>query len=47
MRDLFAADPGRGERLMAQAAGLTLDYSKNRVTDETLALLLALARARR
>ncbi|HXH27997.1 MAG TPA: glucose-6-phosphate isomerase, partial [Candidatus Polarisedimenticolia bacterium] len=43
LRDLFAADPGRGERLTAEAAGLYLDYSKNRVTDETLALLLQLA----
>ncbi len=37
LRDLFAADPGRGERLAAEGAGLYLDYSKNRVTDETLA----------
>ncbi len=43
LRDLFAADPGRGERLTAQAAGVYLDYSKNRVTDETLALLVELA----
>jgi glucose-6-phosphate isomerase len=43
LRDLFAADPGRGERLTAEAAGLYLDYSKNRVTDETLALLVQLA----
>jgi glucose-6-phosphate isomerase len=43
LRQLFADDPGRGERLTAQAAGLYLDYSKNRVTDETLGLLLALA----
>ncbi|HEX9064013.1 MAG TPA: glucose-6-phosphate isomerase [Streptosporangiaceae bacterium] len=43
LRDLFAADPGRGERLTAQAAGLYLDYSKNRITDETLALLTDLA----
>jgi glucose-6-phosphate isomerase len=43
LRDLFAADPGRGERLTAEAAGLYLDYSKNRVTDETLALLVELA----
>ena len=43
LRDLFAADPGRGERLTAEAAGLYLDYSKNRITDETLRLLLALA----
>ncbi|HUZ24198.1 MAG TPA: glucose-6-phosphate isomerase [Streptosporangiaceae bacterium] len=43
LRDLFAADPGRGERLTAQAAGVYLDYSKNRVTDETMALLVDLA----
>jgi glucose-6-phosphate isomerase len=43
LRDLFAADPGRGERLSAEAAGLYLDYSKNRITDETLGLLLQLA----
>ncbi len=43
LRDLFAADPGRGERLALEAAGIYLDYSKNRITDETLRLLLALA----
>ncbi len=43
LRDLFAADPDRGERLAAEGAGLYLDYSKNRVTDETLGLLLELA----
>jgi glucose-6-phosphate isomerase len=43
LRDLFAADPGRGERLTAEAAGVYLDYSKNRVTDETMALLIELA----
>jgi glucose-6-phosphate isomerase len=43
LRELFAEDPGRGERLTAQAAGLYLDYSKNRVTDETMALLIQLA----
>jgi len=43
LRDLFAADPGRGERMTAEAAGLYLDYSKNRVTDETLRLLRELA----
>ena len=43
LRNLFAADPGRGERLTAEAAGLYLDYSKNRVTDETMALLVQLA----
>ncbi len=45
LRDLFAKDPMRGERLTAEAAGLYLDYSKNRVTGETLQLLLALAGA--
>ncbi len=44
LRELFAEDPGRGERLAAEAVGLYLDYSKNRVTDETLALLIQLAR---
>ncbi|NTX99993.1 glucose-6-phosphate isomerase [Deinococcus sp. JMULE3] len=44
LRDLFAQDPARGERLTAEGAGLYLDYSKNRVTDETLTLLLNLAR---
>ena len=43
LRDLFASEPGRGERLTAEAAGLYLDYSKNRVTDETMRLLVALA----
>jgi glucose-6-phosphate isomerase len=43
LRELFAADPARGERLTAEGAGLYLDYSKNRITDETLALLVALA----
>jgi glucose-6-phosphate isomerase len=43
LRDLFAEDPERGERLTAEAAGLYLDYSKNRVTDETMRLLLELA----
>jgi glucose-6-phosphate isomerase len=43
LRQLFADDPCRGERLTAEGAGLYLDYSKNRVTDETLGLLLALA----
>ena len=43
LSQLFADDPGRGERLTAEAAGLYLDYSKNRVTDETLRLLLQLA----
>jgi glucose-6-phosphate isomerase len=43
LRTLFADDPRRGERYAAEAAGLYLDYSKHRVTDETLRLLLALA----
>jgi glucose-6-phosphate isomerase len=43
LRELFAQDAGRGERLTAEGAGLFLDYSKNRVTDETLRLLLQLA----
>jgi glucose-6-phosphate isomerase len=43
LRDLFAADPARGERLTAEAAGIYLDYSKNRVTDETMGLLIELA----
>src|SRR5215469_13367668 len=43
LRQLFADDPGRGERLTAEAVGLYLDYSKNRVTDETMRLLVELA----
>jgi glucose-6-phosphate isomerase len=43
LRDLFAGDPHRGERMTAEAVGVFLDYSKNRVTEETLALLLQLA----
>jgi glucose-6-phosphate isomerase len=43
LRELFDEDPARGERLCAEAAGLYLDYSKNRITDETLRLLLQLA----
>jgi glucose-6-phosphate isomerase len=43
LRDLFAADPGRGERLTAEAEGVYLDYSKNRINDETVALLIELA----
>jgi len=43
LRELFARDPGRGERLTLDAVGIFLDYSKNRVTDETLALLGKLA----
>ncbi|PTA69067.1 glucose-6-phosphate isomerase [Deinococcus arcticus] len=45
LRDLFAADPTRGETLCAEGAGLYLDYSKNRVTRQTLELLCDLARA--
>ena len=44
LREHFAADPGRGEALAAEAGGLYLDYSKNRLTSETVALLTALAR---
>ncbi|MGB8771074.1 MAG: glucose-6-phosphate isomerase [Candidatus Korobacteraceae bacterium] len=43
LRQLFADDPKRGERFTAEAVGLLLDYSKNRITDETLKLLLQLA----
>ncbi|WP_420240050.1 glucose-6-phosphate isomerase [Telmatobacter bradus] len=43
LRDLFAQDPTRGERLKVEAAGIYLDYSKNRITDETVKLLLQLA----
>ncbi len=43
LRELFAADDTRGERLVAEGAGLFLDYSKNRITDETIPLLIALA----
>jgi glucose-6-phosphate isomerase len=43
LKDLFAGDPARGQRLTAEAAGVYLDYSKNRVNDETLRLLLQLA----
>src|SRR5215475_3462067 len=43
LRDLFATDPKRGERLTAEAAGLYLDYSKHRITDDTLDLLVQLA----
>jgi glucose-6-phosphate isomerase len=43
LRDLFAEDPKRGTRLSAEGAGLYLDYSKNRVDDETLSLLFQLA----
>ncbi len=44
LRDLFATDPKRSERFSVDAAGLFLDYSKNRITDETMALLFELAR---
>src|SRR5213082_1368527 len=43
LRTLFADDPRRGQRLTVEALGMYLDYSKNRVTDETLKLLLQLA----
>jgi glucose-6-phosphate isomerase len=43
LRGLFADDPARGERMTAQAAGVYLDYSKNRINDETLKLLVELA----
>ena len=43
LRDLFAADPHRGERMTLEAAGIFLDYSKNRINDETLELLMQLA----
>lgn len=47
LRELFAGDASRGERLVAEGGGLYLDYSKNRVTDETMKLLLELFRERR
>ena len=43
LRKLFGDDPDRGERMTAEAVGLYLDYSKNRITDETLKLLVQLA----
>src|SRR5258707_8415799 len=43
LRSLFANDPARGERMTAEAAGVYLDYSKNRINDESLGLLIALA----
>lgn len=46
LRTMFAEDPGRAERFSADGAGLFLDYSKNRITDETLTLLLRLAEER-
>ncbi len=45
LRKLFAGDPSRGERLTASAAGIEIDYSKNRITDETLDLLFQLAKS--
>ena len=47
LRDLFAADPGRAGRMTAAGAGVLIDYSKHRVTDDTMSLLLALAREAR
>jgi glucose-6-phosphate isomerase len=46
LRQLFADDSKRGERLTVEGAGLYLDYSKNRITDETIRLLLQLAKER-
>jgi len=46
LREFFQADPGRGERMTVEGAGLYLDYSKNRVDGEVMAGLMALARAR-
>ncbi len=43
LRELFAEDPARGERFTAETSGIFLDYSKNRITDETLKLLVQLA----
>jgi glucose-6-phosphate isomerase len=43
LRNLFADDPTRGERMAAHGAGIHLDYSKNRITDQTLKLLIQLA----
>lgn len=45
LRDIFAADPSRGTRLSLEACGLMLDYSKNRITEKTLRLLVSLAEA--
>ena len=45
LRQLFADDPTRGERLTAEAVGLYFDYSKHRITDETIRLLVQLAEA--
>ena len=46
LRDLFAKDPKRAERFTVEGVGLTLDYSKNRITDETMQMLLHLAAER-
>jgi len=46
LRELFADDPGRGERMVAEGGGLYLDYSKNRINEETLRLLVQLAEER-
>ena len=46
LRELFSSDPARGERLILDACGIYLDYSKHRITDETLRLLVSLAEAR-
>src|SRR5215468_9352745 len=46
LRELFAGDPDRGERMTAEAVGIFLDYSKNRITGETLDLLVQLAEER-
>jgi glucose-6-phosphate isomerase len=43
LRNLFADDPTRGERMTAEAVGVHLDYSKNRINEETLKLLIELA----
>lgn len=45
LKEMFAADPGRGENFCAEACGILLDYSKNRITAETMGLLFSLARA--
>ena len=47
LREMFAGDPGRAERFTVSGAGLTLDYSKNRITDETMQLLVAPRRGAR
>ena len=47
LREMFAEDPKRAERFTAEGAGITLDYSKNRIVDETLQLLLHLAAERK